>query len=58
MSARKEDPMHTHFSAVSALQTFLAVLIVGSLWRLTAAHMVAASNSTVQFAGRAMLFQY
>lgn len=50
--------MHTHFSAMSALQTFLAVLIVGSLWRLTAAHMVTASNPTVEYLGRAMLFQY
>lgn len=50
--------MHTHFSAVNALNVFLAVLIVGSLWRLGAAHLAASSNETAAHLGRAMAFQY
>ena len=50
--------MHTHFSAVHALNIFLAVLIVGSLWRLGAAHLAAANNETAAHIGRAMAFQY
>jgi hypothetical protein len=50
--------MHTHFSAMNALNTFLAVLIVGSLWRLASAHLAAANNETAAHLGRAMAFQY
>lgn len=50
--------LHTHFSAMSALNTFLAVLLVGTFWRLLALHMQASSNSSLQHAGAAMNFQY
>lgn len=50
--------MHTHFSAMAALNIFLAVLIVGTLWRLASYHMVASQNDSVSHIGRAMGFQY
>lgn len=50
--------MHTHFSAMAALNIFLAVLIVGTLWRLASYHMVASKNDSVQHIGKAMGFQY
>jgi hypothetical protein len=50
--------MHTHFSAVHALNTFLAVLIVGSAWRLLSLHLASASSPGMQHLGRAMSFQY
>jgi len=50
--------MHTHFSAVSALSTFMAVLILGTLWRLIGYHLSVNPNATLSHAGRAMLFQY
>lgn len=50
--------MHTHFSAVMALNIFLAVLIVGTLWRLASYHLVASSNPGLVHVGKAMGFQY
>lgn len=50
--------VHTHFSAVSAAQAFLAVVIIGGVWRLSAAHLVSASHPTAQLVGKTMLFQY
>jgi hypothetical protein len=50
--------LHTHFSAVSALHTFLAVLIVGTMWRLVAYHLMASSNPRVSQVGQGMAFQY
>lgn len=50
--------MHTHFSAMAALNIFLAVLIVGTLWRLASYHMVASKNESVSHIGKAMGFQY
>ena len=50
--------MHTHFSAVSALSTFSAVLLLGTLWRLIGYHLSVNSNPALSHAGRAMLFQY
>ncbi len=50
--------MHTHFSAVAALNIFLAVLIMGTLWRLACYHLIASSNETAQHIGRAGSFQY
>lgn len=50
--------MHTHFSAMAALNIFVAVLIMGTLWRLASYHMVASSNENVSHVGRAMGFQY
>lgn len=50
--------MHAHFSALSALNTFLAVLLVGTAWRLAALHLQATGNPSLQHAGAAMNFQY
>lgn len=50
--------MHTHFSAMTALNVFLAVLVVGTLWRLSSYHLAASNNETVAHIGKAMAFQY
>lgn len=50
--------MHTHFSAISALSTFLAVVFLGTIWRLASAHLTASHNPTFQRLGMAMAFQY
>jgi hypothetical protein len=50
--------MHTHFSAMAALNIFLAVLIVGTLWRLACYHLIAADNPTLNHLGRAGAQQY
>lgn len=50
--------MHVHFSAITALGVFLAVLVWGTLWRLSAAHLGASNNPTLHAVGKAMSFQY
>lgn len=50
--------MHTHFSALHALNVFLAVLLVGSFWRLLSLHLMASPNPALQHAGVAMNVQY
>lgn len=50
--------MHTHFSAMMALDIFLAVLIIGTLWRLASFHLAASDNPVVAHVGRAAGFQY
>lgn len=50
--------MHTHFSAMSAAQAFLGVVIIGTAWRLIAFYLAANSNDSVQHVGKAMSFQY
>jgi hypothetical protein len=50
--------LHTHFSAVSALSTFVAVLIVGTMWRLVAYHLIASANPRISQIGQGMAFQY
>ncbi len=50
--------MPTGFNAMVALNTFLAVLIVGTAWKLIALHLVATNNSTFRNLGTGMLFQY
>lgn len=50
--------MHTHFSVMSAAQAFLAVVIVGTAWRLAAYHLTGSSNESMQHVGKAMAFQY
>lgn len=50
--------MHTHFSAMTALNVFLSVVVVGTLWRLASLHLAASSNESVQHLGKAMAFQY
>jgi hypothetical protein len=50
--------MPTGFNAAVALNTFLAVLIVGTAWRLVSLHLVASGNQTLRHLGSAMNFQY
>lgn len=50
--------MHTHFSAMAALNLFLAVLIVGTAWRLASYHAIASDNESVSHLGKAMAFQF
>ncbi len=50
--------MHTHFSATNALSIFLVVLVMGTLWRLLASHLVVSSNPFANQVGSAMIFQY
>lgn len=49
--------MHTHTSALTALQVFLMVIIVGTLWRLVAAEL-ASRQGTVGQVGQAMAVQF
>lgn len=41
-----------------AVHIFLAVLIMGTLWRLGSYHLMAANNPHAQHLGRAMTTQY
>jgi hypothetical protein len=50
--------MPNGFNALVALNTFLAVLMVGTLWRLASLHLVSTGNPTYQNLGKAMSFQY
>lgn len=50
--------MHTHFSVMSATQAFLAVVIIGTAWRLISYHLVASGNEAAQHIGKSMAFQF
>lgn len=50
--------MPTGFNAAVALNTFLAVLIVGSAWRLISSHFIASNSVQLKQLGAAMAFQY
>lgn len=50
--------VHTHFSFMSAAQAFVGVLVIGTLWRLSSLHLVAAKSERLQHLGKAMSFQY
>lgn len=50
--------LHTHFGALIIGGTFLGVVLMGTLWRLTAAHMVTSDNPTLRRFGEAMAVQY
>ena len=50
--------MHTHFSFMAGLNIFMAVLIIGTLWRLAAYHAISSTNPKVSHLGCAMSFQY
>jgi hypothetical protein len=52
------DVKHAHFSVIAASQAFLAVVVVGTLWRLAALHLMASSNETLNHVGAGMSFQY
>jgi hypothetical protein len=49
---------HTHFSVIAASQAFLGVVIIGTLWRLVALHLMASANPVAQSVGEGMSFQY
>lgn len=42
----------------AALHVFLAVLLLGTLWRISAYHFMASSNATLQHVGAGMITQY
>jgi hypothetical protein len=50
--------MPTGFNAAVALNTFLAVLIVGTAWRLISLHLISTGNQAYRNIGTAMAFQY
>lgn len=50
--------MHTHIGALNALTVMLFIALIGTVWRLSAAHLIATDNSTAKNVGQAMLFQY
>jgi len=50
--------MHTHVGALHLVTAFLGVVLVGTAWRLSAAHLIASSNATAAQVGKAMLVQY
>jgi hypothetical protein len=50
--------MHTHIGAIQLVTAFLGIALVGTLWRISAAHLVALDNPTASNIGKAMAFQY
>lgn len=42
----------------AAFHVFVSVLILGTLWRITAYHLMASPNTTLNHAGVAMVTQY
>ncbi|MBS0175753.1 MAG: hypothetical protein JSR64_17075 [Nitrospira sp.] len=50
--------MHTHISAIALLCSFTGVLILGTLWRLLAAHFVVSNSDNLATLGKVMAFQY
>lgn len=50
--------MHTHFSVMMAMDIFLSVLVIGTLWRLTTYHLAASGNDQLRHLGTAMGFQF
>lgn len=50
--------MHAHFSALHAINVFLAILLLGTLWRLASLHLLASSSPMWQHVGAGMAFQY
>ena len=49
--------MHTHVSAITAVQVFLMVLIMGTFWRLGSAY-AAGRGGLLGEAGKAAAFQF
>lgn len=58
MPARQQSALHTHFGALVIAGTFLGVLLAGTLWRLTAAHLAVSGNPTLVQISKAMAVQY
>lgn len=44
--------------AAATVHIFLAVLIWGTLWRLSTYHLMASTNTNVNHVGKAMSIQY
>lgn len=56
--ATRGTALHTHFGALIIGGTFLGVLLAGTLWRLTAAHLAVSGNPTFVQIAKAMATQY
>lgn len=52
------ESMHTHIGAVNALTVMLFIALIGTVWRLSAAHLIATDSPAAKNVGQAMLFQY
>lgn len=50
--------MHSHFSGLNVINTFLAVLIAGTVWRLASYRLAASPRAEFRNLGTAMAFQY
>lgn len=50
--------MHVHIGALNLMTAFLGVILIGTLWRLAAAHLASSSSPALAQAGKAMAFQY
>lgn len=51
--------MHSHVgSFLHAVTFFLGVVVLGTLWRLIALHLMASKSTTGQKIGTVMLLQY
>jgi len=50
--------VHTHVGAVAAITTMLYIALLGTFWRLVAAHLTASTSPTLGKIGGAMAFQY
>jgi type III secretory pathway component EscV len=50
--------MHVHVSALMALSSFFSVLVLGTLWRLSAMHLSVAKSPLLNRIGQGMLIQY
>jgi hypothetical protein len=55
---RSSTALHTHFGALVIGGTFLGVLLAGTLWKLTAAHLTTSASPLAQQVGAAMFVQY
>jgi len=49
---------HVHSSTLSAVNTFLAVIVVGGLWRVASAELVDSDNPWLEATGKAMSYVY
>lgn len=58
MPRNTSTSMHTHFGVLVIGGTFLGVLLMGTLWRLVAAHLAVSNNPTAQAVAKTMAVQY
>lgn len=47
-----------NFNFMAAANVFLAVLVLGTLWRLGSYHLIASQNPSLQHLGKGMASQY